>query len=137
MLSQSIIEVVRRYLAKVEEIGIPVARAVIYGSFACGKQTENSDIDLLVLSPIFDKAKNTQVVDQLWRMTWRVDSRIEPIAVGVREFEESEDSPLIAIARQEGVTIYAARPGTKTARVAEGKTRYGTRSRRKPQGAGS
>jgi predicted nucleotidyltransferase len=136
VVSPSIAESVRRYLAVVEETGVPVVGAVVYGSFARGEQTVNSDIDLLVLSPLFDRAKENGTVDRLWHIAWRVDSRIEPVAVGVREFEENEDSPLIAMARREGVMIYADQPDAKPARVAEDKARYGTGSRRRARSAG-
>jgi len=45
------------------------------------------------------------MIDALWQMAWRVDSRIEPFGVGVQEFEKNNDSPFIGIARREGVVV--------------------------------
>jgi len=89
----------------IDAAGIPVAAGVLYGSCARGEQFKESDIDLLVLSTIFVQNKPSELVNRLWRMTWRVDSRIEPIAVGVREFEENDSSPLIGMAQREGILI--------------------------------
>ncbi len=107
MVAESIISIIQCYLMELQTHGIPVHSAVLYGSFASGEQRPESDIDLLVLSPLFDHEKTTEVIDALWHLVWRVDSRIEPTAVGVREFKENQTSPLIGIAREHGVVIDA------------------------------
>jgi predicted nucleotidyltransferase len=105
MVDQSIIKEIRQYLARVAEAGIPVASAVLFGSYARGEQRRESDIDILVLSPSFDDGVDFDTANELWRLTRYVDSRIEPHAVGVREFAEDDSSPLIGIARREGVPV--------------------------------
>ena len=105
MVEKAILTKVREYLGRIAEEGIPVVSGVIFGSFARGEQQADSDIDLLVVSPAFDGTKDRNLIDTLWRMTWRVDSRIEPFGVGVREFEENDASPLIGIARREGIVV--------------------------------
>ncbi len=105
MVKKSIIKIVQDYLDKVKQAGIPVNSAVVYGSFARGENTANSDIDLLVLSSIFDKEKKEQDISTLWKVTRHIDNRIEPAAVGIKEFKERQDSPIIGIARQEGIVI--------------------------------
>lgn len=115
MVDESIIEEVRRYLRRVAEAGIPVVSAVLFGSFARGEQRPDSDIDLLVLSPSFDAGVDFDMANELCRLTRYVDHRIEPHAVGVREFEDDEASPLIGIARQEGVIVKLSYLKTKPA----------------------
>jgi len=115
MAEESVVERVHEYLAKVVHAGIPASSAVIFGSFARGESNPESDIDLLVLSPAFDNEKDDRDIGTLWRLTRHVDIRIEPHAVGVREFAERQDSPIIAIARHEGIVVQA--PGA-TATVA-------------------
>jgi predicted nucleotidyltransferase len=109
MADREIIKIVRRYLKLVEEEEhIPVSRGVIFGSCARGEESELSDIDVLVISPLFDRRKETGAVNRLWRLVWRVDTRIEPFAVGVQEFEQDDKSPIIGIARREGVKVEPA-----------------------------
>jgi predicted nucleotidyltransferase len=99
---------VRHYLDAVSHAGVPVVAGVVYGSYARGEEGKDSDIDLLVISHSFDGRKDSHLVNALWRMTWRVDSRIEPVPVGVREFESDDASPLIHTARKEGVLVNMA-----------------------------
>ena len=100
MVDPTILETIRRYFAILADNGIPVVKGILFGSFARGEQTEDSDIDLLVISPLFDHAKESVMLDTLWRARRHADIRIEPFAVGVREFEENEDSPMIEMARR-------------------------------------
>ncbi len=105
MLARSIMKVIQNYLKEVALAGIPVSGAILYGSYARGEQHPESDIDLIVLSPLFDQDKSYQNVAKLWRLRVRTDWRIEPVAAGVREWAENRGSPLLAIARQEGIVI--------------------------------
>lgn len=127
MVDSSVIAIVRRYLDTVMRAGIPAEKAVIYGSFARGEQRKDSDIDVLVLSPLFDRLKECKVLDLLWRLTRQVDIRIEPIAVGVREFDEDDGSPLIGVARRDGFVVSLP----TTAMVHEGSPEYGGRTKGK------
>ena len=68
----------------VSEQGIPVKIGVLFGSSVTGKMHKWSDIDLLVVSPAFDRLTGRQQVSLLWRLAARADSRIEPIPCGVK-----------------------------------------------------
>ncbi len=105
--------------------GIPVRYGVIFGSQASGHPHTWSDIDLLVVSPRFDDERRREDVNLLWRIAARTDSRIEPIAVGQRQFEEDESSAIIEIARREGQVVplkatAGAREGRPPARASGG-----------------
>lgn len=106
MVDESIINVVRQYLQTLVETGIPVQRGVIFGSQVSGQQHNWSDIDLLVISPQFDGERKREDVNLLWRVAARTDSRIEPIAVGERQFEDDDSSAIIEIARREGQVVW-------------------------------
>lgn len=49
---------------------------------------------------------NREDVNLLWRVAARIDSRIEPIPAGERQFEEDKTRPIIEIARQKGQRIF-------------------------------
>ena len=105
MVAQSIIDSARTYLRLVNESGIPVSFGVLFGSQAKGTAHELSDIDLVVVSPYFDGRKTYADIAMLWRLTAHTDSRVEPVPVGEREWEEDDSRPIIEIARHEGQIV--------------------------------
>ena len=97
-----------RYIMQVQQCGIPVSFALFYGSYARERQHKWSDIDVVVVSAAFDGEINAKDVNTLWRITGRIDSRIEPVACGLKQWSEDTSSMIIEIARREGQCIQAA-----------------------------
>ncbi len=108
MLGQDIIESVRHYIGRVRAHGLPVSFVVVYGSYARGNYHNWSAIDVVVVSPAFDGEMRTEDVNTLWRVAGQTDSRIEPVACGLRQWREDTSSAIIEIARREGQRIQAA-----------------------------
>jgi predicted nucleotidyltransferase len=108
MLEQSVLKSVQNYLAAVAASGIAVERGVVFGSQATGHAQEWSDIDLLVVSSQFDDMKDRSSINLLWRLAARIDSRIEPIPCGSRQWREDDSSAIIEIARRQGEMLEAA-----------------------------
>ena len=106
MALDTVIDLVRRYLALLCQHGIQIDRVVLFGSQARGEAHANSDIDLLLLSPDFETLTWKQE-ELLWALTAQVDSRLEPIPCSERRWLTDQISPLIEIARQEGLVIEA------------------------------
>jgi uncharacterized protein len=107
MVQESIITNIQCYLRKLAAEGIHAKRGILFGSFAKNTADQWSDIDLIVIAPEFDHTKEDALVKRLWRATLGVDDRIDPIPCGEREWETEQGSPLLDIARQEGVAIQA------------------------------
>jgi len=107
MVEASVIAAIRRYLAVLPAEGIHAGRAVLFGSYARGEARQESDIDLVVIAPEFDRNRDLATVKRLWRATADSDIRIEPIACGELEWEEDDSRPILEIARREGIVIAA------------------------------
>ncbi len=108
MLEQSVLKSVQKYLAAVAASGITVERGIVFGSQASGQAHDWSDIDLLVVSSQFDNMKDRSAINLLWRLAARIDSRIEPIPCGSRQWREDDSSAIIEIARRQGEMLQAA-----------------------------
>lgn len=104
MAQRAVINTVKKYLQVLQEHGFPVSGGIIYGSYARGEETPDSDIDVMVLSSLFDKDRRARV-GELWTLAWKVDNRIEPVPVGEKRFQTDNVSPLLCIARQEGIFL--------------------------------
>lgn len=105
MLDASVVTAVRNYLQILQQHGIVVCFGVVFGSQVTGKTHTWSDIDLLVVSPYFDTAYDHHIIDLLWRLSARVDSRIEPIPCGERQWKEDDASAIVEIARRYGERV--------------------------------
>jgi hypothetical protein len=105
MVEQSVVTVVQDYLQSLRHVGLAVRFGVVFGSRATGEAGPWSDIDLLVVSPQFDGPRNRQDLNLLWRQAARIDSRIEPIACGERQWQQDDSSAIIEIARRQGTQV--------------------------------
>ena len=108
MVDESITGTIRRYLYELNKKGIRADFAVVFGSQVADRSHTLSDFDLLVVSPEFDGERSREDINLLWRVAARTDSRIEPIAVGLRQYEFDDSSAIVEIARREGQKVYPA-----------------------------
>ena len=104
MVDANVIELIKKYLNELKLNGIEISKAILFGSYARAEQHKNSDIDLLLISPLFDNGSN-KYAGKIWQLTKVSNYKIEPIAVGEKRFKEDDVSPLLEIARMEGIEI--------------------------------
>ena len=106
MVDQNVITIVKEYLRLLAAEGIDIKKAILFGSYAKGTAKKESDIDLMLVSSLFDK-NNDEYIGRLWRLTKASSYKIEPIAIGEKRFIEDDISPIVEIARREGIEITA------------------------------
>lgn len=99
-----VVKLVQRYVSNLNKDGMNIRTAYLYGSHARDEANEESDIDVLLISDIFD-TDDDLVLSKPWLPKYRFDFRIEPIAIGTRRFEKDDVSPILEIVRLEGVSI--------------------------------
>ena len=97
VVDDAVMVAVRKYLTALRAHGLPVQLGVIFGSQATGTAGTWSDIDLL------------------WHLAARVDNRIEPVPCGAQQWRDDRVSPIVEIARREGVAVVIM--GAATRRV--------------------
>lgn len=107
MVDQSIVMSVQKYFRLLRDQGISVVFGVVFGSQAEDRADHWSDIDLLVVSPVFDEHRDGKDVSMLWRLAARADNRIEPIPCGEKQWREDDTSPILEMARRRGQRIAA------------------------------
>jgi predicted nucleotidyltransferase len=106
VVDAAVVDIVRNYLKEVRGAGIMASRAVLFGSYAKGTAVSDlSDIDVVIIAPEFDPKPDRGLVARLWRARATTDSRIEPIAAGEQQWLQDDESPLLEIARREGIEI--------------------------------
>lgn len=106
MTQTDAINIVRAYLKVLKQAGITIDRAFLYGSYARNEANEDSDIDLMLVSRMFD-TDDDYVLSRPWLYSSKVDHRIEPISIGLMRFNSDDTSPIIELVRQTGIEIQA------------------------------
>ncbi len=106
MAEEAIVKTIQNYLRSLAIQNIPIKFGVLFGSQARYAGHADSDIDVIIVSTLFDRDKSLDKRLELWRIAARVDSRIEPIACGLKQWGEDAASTIIEIARREGMIIY-------------------------------
>jgi predicted nucleotidyltransferase len=104
MVQGEIIKIVRQYIRNLNAGGIFIQFAYLYGSHARNEATPESDIDVLLVGDVFD-TNDDVILSKPWLPKFRNDYRIEPIAIGTKRFETDDISPIIELAKQEGIRI--------------------------------
>lgn len=90
------------YLRDLEDKGLEIQAAYIFGSQARGTACAMSDIDVCIISPKF--VSPHRALQWLWREKPLSFSRIEPVGYSKKEFSEYRQ-PLVAEIKKHGVRI--------------------------------
>ena len=104
MAQTEVAEIVKEYVQAARKAGLPVFKAILFGSYAQNTAHEESDIDVLIVSSAFDEA-NQASVDLLGELRSITDARIEPVASGQAQWENDNHTWLLQVARDEGVVV--------------------------------
>jgi predicted nucleotidyltransferase len=92
------LDIVRKFKTALERTGVPVDTMVLFGSFATGTFTDNSDIDVVVVSGAFEGLNHWQRIEKMTDALYELFQPIEPRALTPEEWE-SDDSMTAAYAR--------------------------------------
>ena len=83
MVNQSIIETAERFTQQIPA-DLKLKKAYLFGSFAKGNETEESDIDIALVLENMTNFYDTQM--QLMRVRRKIDLRIEPHPISDEDF---------------------------------------------------
>lgn len=102
MDQKQIIAIATIYADQVRTIFSP-RQIILYGSYASGAATENSDIDIAVIVDRFDGDYLEQLF-QLYKLRRNVDDRIEPILL----ISDQDPSGFLREVRKTGKVVFEA-----------------------------
>ena len=102
MAKSEIIEILRKYIYLSRAEGISVDKAFLYGSYLSNTETNDSDIDLMIVT---ENESDDYIAGKIWSLTQKVNSKIEPYLVGTNRFYNNDNSPLIDLVKRTGLEI--------------------------------
>ena len=108
---EQIIKKLREVLKKLnQELPVKINRGILFGSYARGEAEEESDLDLILVSESFRGLNYLERINQLLDLEWKLidalDKPFDLLFYSPEEWER-EDSPIIRIAKEEGIEIYS------------------------------
>ena len=98
-----IVSIAKKYLYKVNQAGIPVQSAYLFGSYARGGFREFSDIDICVVSKKFGKDYFREMI-QLNNLRAGIDERIEAVPLAPDDLSDKY-STLVTEIRTHGIPL--------------------------------
>jgi predicted nucleotidyltransferase len=105
--------VLARYREALEH-SVRVEALVLFGSYARGDAREDSDIDVLVVSPDFDPKQPLRDLRTVSAATIGVDFAISPLPIPSSQYHEHHRPSLLDVVRKEGKVIYRAPTGAQS-----------------------
>ncbi|MCD6533448.1 MAG: nucleotidyltransferase domain-containing protein [Deltaproteobacteria bacterium] len=92
-----------------KKIYCTVEKAFLYGSYSSETETDDSDIDLIIVTNNKD-ADNDFIIGRIWQLTKKINSKIESFLIGLDRFNKNNCSPLINLIREKGIKIALNKP---------------------------
>jgi len=102
MALNEVIDLLKSFVFLLKAEGIPVEKAILYGSWLYGSETADSDIDLLVVTQNGD---DDHIAGKIWQLTSKINTRIEPYVIGTARFNAKDCSPLIETIKNTGLEV--------------------------------
>ena len=87
-INTEIINSIEKFIKEIKK-KYTVEAIILFGSYAKGTESEDSDIDIAIVSADFDDIYDCMAI--LMGMTWDIDARIEPHPIKKKDFDEVSD----------------------------------------------
>ncbi len=104
-MDKNIDTTIAKYLDLIKEKFAGIEKVYVFGSYAKGKSTENSDIDVALIFSSLDDSKRFDIQVQLMMLAAQIDSRIEPHPISHDDFDSG--NPFVVEIKKTGIEVAA------------------------------
>lgn len=98
--------IVRSYVKEVSKT-YRVEQVILFGSYATGKASELSDIDLAIVSPDFCGKPEMEILQKLSRMAMNIDTSLEVLAFTPEELNSPDPLSFSYQVKKNGLRLAA------------------------------
>lgn len=99
-------KIVREYVREVSK-DYRVTQVILFGSYATGRATDASDIDLAIVSPDFKGKREMEILQYLSRKAMKVDSYLEVLAFYPEELKDPDRRSFPYQVKKYGISMAA------------------------------
>lgn len=104
MAQREIMELLKKYIILLNAEGVSVYKAFLFGSYSTNTANESSDIDVLIVSDKYNDSDD-EIIGKIWKLTRKINSKIEPYLIGINKFRNDNISPFINMIKSQGIEI--------------------------------
>ncbi len=104
-IDKNIDTTIAKYLDLIKEKFSDIERVYLFGSYAKGKSTDDSDIDVALIFTNLDDSKRFDIQVQLMMLAAQIVSRIEPHPISHDDFDSG--NPFVVEIKKTGIEIAA------------------------------
>jgi len=104
-MDQIIDTTIIKYLKLIKERFSDIEKVYLFGSYAKGKSTDDSDIDVALIFTKLDDSNRFDIQVQLMMLAAQIDSRIEPHPISHEDFNSG--NPFVAEIKKTGIEVAA------------------------------
>jgi predicted nucleotidyltransferase len=97
--------IITSYKEALESLGIDVERVILYGSFAKGKQRDDSDIDLVIVSKDFQDMNLRERLEVLGIASIRIMKPVEARGYTLEELNLAPQASFLREVLETGVSV--------------------------------
>ncbi|PKN74376.1 MAG: nucleotidyltransferase domain-containing protein [Deltaproteobacteria bacterium HGW-Deltaproteobacteria-10] len=98
-------KIVIRYLQNLRAIGVPIEKAYLFGSQAQAKANAESDIDLAIVSPLFEKMSLWDRAGYMGKAAWDIPYPIDALGYSPSQVRKVADGTLLSHILKNGIEI--------------------------------
>lgn len=104
-MDKNIDTTITKYLDLIKSKFADIEKVYLFGSYARGKSTEDSDIDVALIFTNLDDSKRFDIQVQLMLLAAQIDSRIEPHPISHDDFNSG--NPFVVEIKKTGIEVAA------------------------------
>lgn len=108
--SKEVKKITKRFIKGLEKNQVIIDKAILFGSYAHGNSRNYSDIDLAVISRLFNRKNRFQIqtiIANALPDDQEVRVAIEPIGYSTWEYENAEQASFLAEIKKTGRVVYS------------------------------
>jgi predicted nucleotidyltransferase len=90
MDKKTVLAIISDFKKAIESVGVKPQKLILFGSYAVGRQRQDSDIDVVVISEDFENKNYWERIDILSAAIYKVFKPIEAVAMTPREWQAGD-----------------------------------------------
>lgn len=105
MMTPKIEQTLKKLKTRLEQVLQAPVRLVLFGSYARGQATQDSDVDVLAIVPTLSKQTLDSILDVAWEISLEEGLVLSLIPIAEGELRQLSASPFLQAVEREGIPV--------------------------------